>query len=106
MAAPMDYSAAAQRGSARAAPPCREAVQQPLFHLPYLYGKSFFVDYRNVKPTATTSEQADFVLTCLNVPPLEVLSCYMDHVTQHLVVTVESEVVFENALAALRAGVA
>jgi hypothetical protein len=102
----MDYSAAAQRGNARGAPPRREAAQQPLYHLPYLYGKSFFIDYRTVKPTATPTEQADFVLTCLNVPPLEVLSCYTDHVTQHLVVTVESEAVFVAALAALRAGVA
>jgi hypothetical protein len=68
-------------------------------------GRMLVVDTKAAKPAATRNELADFVLQCLPVPPIEMISVYTDHVTQHLFVTVDSEPVFEAALAALRAGV-
>jgi hypothetical protein len=78
----------------------------PLHHLAYLYQHSFIVEFKAVKPTATVNELADFLLQDLQLPPLDVVSFYVDHAAQHLLVTVETEAVFQAALDRLAAGVA
>jgi hypothetical protein len=103
----MDYSAAAQRGQGQQrSQDRREGTQQPLYHLPYLFQKTVIIDVKSVKPTATRNELADFVLQCLPVQPMDVVSVYTDHVSQHLFVTVDTDNVFEATLDALRTGVA
>jgi hypothetical protein len=93
----MDYSAAAQRGQGQQrSQDRREGTQQPLYHLPYLFQKTVIIDVKSVKPTATRNELADFVLQCLPVQPMDVVSVYTDHVSQHLFVTVDTDNVFES----------
>jgi hypothetical protein len=104
----MSYADAAQRGR-QAGPRAAQAPQRPppmpLHHLAYLYGHSFLVDFKAVRSTATKNELADFLLKDLQLPPLDVVSFYVDHVLQHLLVTVESEAVFTAAVDRLHAGV-
>lgn len=81
------------------------AAINPLRHLSHLQGLSLLVDLKSVRPNNTRVERADFVLKDLEVPAEEVLSIFVDHATQLLVLTVESEVVFDAALERLHAGV-
>jgi hypothetical protein len=106
----MSYPAVADRNSGRqrgqnggGEPPI--PVRRPLFHLPYLYRLSFFIDWKAIKPAATRTEVFDFILRSLKVPAMEVISSYTDNVTQLQLVTVEAEPIYQEALAALRAGV-
>jgi hypothetical protein len=80
-------------------------ARRPLFHLPYLYRLSFFIDWKAVRPAATGTEVSDFILRSPKVPAIEVISSYTDNVTQIQLVTVEAEHIYQEALAALRAGV-
>jgi hypothetical protein len=103
--AQMDYANAARSGQGHQRPQGRhDGMPQPIFHLPYLFGQTFIVNFKAAKPAATRNELAIFVLQCLPLLPIEVISVYTDHVTR-LFVTVDSEPVFEAALAALRAKV-
>jgi hypothetical protein len=79
-----------------------EPVRWPLFHLPGLIGRSFLLIGR-----WSNQQVDDFVLRCLNVPPMEMegISAFSDHVTQLHLVTVKAEDVYQAALTALRAGV-
>ena len=84
----------------------RPAVSvNPLRHLSHLQGLSLLIDLKAVHPNNTKVERADFVLKDLEVSAQEVLSIFVDHVTQLLVLTVETEAAFNIALERLHAGV-
>ena len=101
----MDYAGAARAALANGRPQA-PAAHVPLHHLPHLQGGfSLLVDYRAVRPAASKVERADFVLKDLAIPPLEVLLIYVEHATQLLVVTLESEPIYLAALERLRNGV-
>jgi len=94
----MDYAGAAQTQA--------PAAHIPLHHLPHLQGGfSLLIDYRAVRPAASKVERADFVLKDLRIPAMEVLLIYVEHATQLLVLTLESEAVYVAALNRLRDGV-
>jgi hypothetical protein len=107
----MSYADVANRGARRQAGSGQAQAPQrppplPLHHLAYLYKHSFIVEFKAVKPTASVNELADFLLKDLQLPPMEVVSFYVDHAAQHLLVTVETEAVFTATLDRLAAGVA
>lgn len=101
----MDYAAAASRNRPTLQGQRPAAAVNPLRHLSHLQGLSLLVDLKTVRPTHTKVERADFVLKDLGIPAQEVLSIFVDHVTQLLILTIESEEVFNTALERLHGGV-
>ena len=77
----------------------------PLRHLSHLQGLSLLIDLKAVRPNNTKVERADFVLKDLGVEAGEVLSIFVDHVTQLLILTLESEAAYNITLERLHAGV-
>ena len=77
----------------------------PLRHLSHLQGFSLLIDLKAVHPNNTKVERADFVLKDLEVEAGEVISIFVDHVTQLLILTLESEPAYNSALERLHAGV-
>ena len=77
----------------------------PLRHLSHLQGNSMLVDLKTVKPNFSKLERFDFVIKDLAIPAEEVLCIFVDHISQLLVLTVESEAVYKAALERLHVGV-
>ena len=63
------------------------------------------MDLKAIRPNNTKVERADFVIKDLGVQAEEVLSIFVDHVTQLLILTLKSEVAFNTALERLHVGV-
>ncbi len=95
----MNYSAAAERG--------RHQVPafNPLCHLAHLKGFSLLVDLKAVRPNSTKQERYDFVIKDLGVPAGEVLSIFPDHITQQVVLTLDTEEMYNKTLERLQEGI-
>ena len=101
----MNYAFAASRHRPNLQGQRPAVAVNPLRYLSHLQGISLLIDLKAVRPNKTKVERADFVLKDLKVSAQEVLSIFVDHVTQLLVLTVESEAAFNIALERLHAGV-
>jgi hypothetical protein len=83
----MDYSVTVQCGPGQQRPQeHHDGTQQPLYHLPYLFGKTLIIDVKSVKLPVSTCAASRYE------------SVYTDHVSQHLFVTVEPEDMFQAAV--------
>ena len=101
----MDYASAAARHRPNLQAQRPAVAVNPLRHLSHLQGLSLLVDLKAIRPNNTKVERADFVIKDLGVQAEEVLSIFVDHVTQLLILTLESEAAFNTALERLHAGV-
>ncbi len=95
----MSYATAASRGR-RQAP-----ALNPLRHLAHLQGFSLLMDLKSVRSTYSRQERYDFVIKDLGLAAGGVLSIFPDHITQQVVLTVESEEEYSKALERLQEGV-
>ena len=100
----MNYASA----TAAYRPPLRgqrqPAALNPLRHLTHLQGLSLLIDLKAIRPH-TKDERADFVIKDLGVPAGDVLCIFEDHITQLIVLSLETQDVFDTALGRLREGV-
>ncbi len=96
----MSYAATAAAGGRRQAP-----AINPLRHLAHLQGFALLIDLKSAKQAYSKEERYDFVIKELGIPAREVLSIFVDHITQLLVLTVETEETFDKALERLQDGV-
>ena len=101
----MDYASAAARHRPNLQGQRPAVAVNPLRHLSHLQGLSLLVDLKAIRPNNTKVERADFVIKDLGVQAEEVLSIFVDHVTQLLILTLKSEVAFNTALERLHVGV-
>ena len=101
----MDYASAAARHRPNLQGQRPAVAVNPLRHLSHLQGLSLLVDLKAIRPNNTKVERADFVIKDLGVQAEEVLSIFVDHVTQLLILTLESEAAFNTALERLHVGV-
>ena len=101
----MSYASAAARHRPNLQGQRPAVAVNPLRHLSHLQGLSLLIDLKAVRPNNTKVERADFVLKDLEVEAGEVLSIFVDHVTQLLILTLESEAAYNTTLQRLHAGV-
>ena len=101
----MSYASAAARHRPNLQGQRPAVAVNPLRHLSHLQGFSLLIDLKAICPNNTKVERANFVLKDLEVEAGEVISIFVDHVTQLLILTLESEAAYNSALERLHAGV-
>ena len=100
------YAAAAASGLGQSGPGQRRpAAVNPLCHLAHLQGFSLLMDLKSILPNYTKQDRADFVIKDLKVPANDVLLIFPDHITELVVLTLETKDVYGAALTRLQAGV-
>ena len=100
----MDYAAATAAHRPLLRGQRQPAALNPLRHLTHLQGLSLLIDLKAIR-THTKDERADFVIKDLGVPAGDVLCIFEDHITQLIVLSLETQEVFDTALGRLREGV-
>ena len=100
----MDYAAATAAHRPLLRGQRQPAALNPLRHLTHLQGLSLLIDLKAIR-THTKDERADFVIKDLGVPAGDVLCIFEDHITQLIVLSLETQEVFDTALGLLREGV-
>ena len=100
----MDYAAATAAHRPLLRGQRQPAALNPLRHLTHLQGLSLLIDLKAIR-THTKDERADFVIKDLGVPAGDVLCFFEDHITQLIVLSLETQEVFDTALGRLREGV-
>lgn len=93
-------AASAHRPGQRAPP-----AMNPLRHLAHLQGYSLLMDLKGVHPTYNKQERHDFVIKELKIPANDVLLIFPDHITELVVLTLETKEVYDAALGRLLEGV-
>ncbi len=99
------YAAAASASGPGGPSQRRPAAVNPLRHLAHLQGFSLLMDLKGTFPTYTKQDRADFVIKDLKVPANDVLLIFPDHITELVVLTLETKEVYDAALERLQAGV-